>query len=146
MKIVRMDEQWIPAVADLELRCFSDPWSAEALLEVIKKPEFCYLIACEGEKMLGYGGFYVAADEASITNIATEPEARNKGVATAVIEAIKKEAVKAGAGSLFLEVRASNEKAIRVYERCGFERLGLRRNFYEKPREDGLVYCYRMEH
>lgn len=95
--------------------------------------------------MLGYGGFYVAADEASITNIATEPEARNKGVATAVIEAIKKEAAKAGAGSLFLEVRASNEKAIRVYERCGFERLGLRRNFYAKPQEDGLVYCYRIE-
>lgn len=146
MKIVRMDEQWIPAVADLERRCFSDPWSEEALTEVNEKPEFRYLIACEDGRMLGYGGFFVAADEASVTNIATESDARNKGVATAVIEAIKEEAAALGAKTIFLEVRVSNERAIRVYERCGFTRAGVRKNFYEKPREDGLVYCYRMEH
>lgn len=95
--------------------------------------------------MLGYGGFYVAADEASITNIATEPEARGRGVAGNVIEAIIKEAAGMGAQTIYLEVRAGNEKAIRVYERCGFERLGVRKGFYDKPKEDAYIYGYRIE-
>ncbi|MBO4325414.1 MAG: ribosomal protein S18-alanine N-acetyltransferase [Lachnospiraceae bacterium] len=140
-----MTEQWVPAVADLERRCFSEPWSEESLTDVLGRPEFRYLIACEGDKMLGYGGFYVAADEASITNIATEPEARGRGVAGNVIEAIIKEAAGMGAQTIYLEVRAGNEKAIRVYERCGFERLGVRKGFYDKPKEDAYIYGYRIE-
>ena len=145
MNIVTMTEQWVPAVADLERRCFSEPWSEESLTDVLGRPEFRYLIACEGDKMLGYGGFYVAADEASITNIATEPEARGRGVAGTVIEAIIKEAAGMGAQTIYLEVRAGNEKAIRVYERCGFERLGVRKGFYDKPKEDAYIYGYRIE-
>lgn len=145
MNIVTMTEQWVPAVADLERRCFSEPWSEESLTDAIERPEFRYLIACEGDKMLGYGGFYVAADEASITNIATEPEARGRGVAGTVIEAIIKEASGMGAQTIYLEVRAGNEKAIRVYERCGFERLGVRKGFYDKPKEDAYIYGYRIE-
>lgn len=145
MNIVTMTEQWVPAVADLERRCFSEPWSEESLADAIERPEFRYLIACEGDKMLGYGGFYVAADEASITNIATEPEARGRGVAGTVIEAIIKEAAGMGAQTIYLEVRAGNEKAIRVYERCGFERLGVRKGFYDKPKEDAYIYGYRIE-
>lgn len=145
MNIVTMTEQWVPAVADLERRCFSEPWSEESLTDVLGRPEFRYLIACEGDKMLGYGGFYVAADEASITNIATEPEARGRGVAGNVIEAIIKEAAGMGAQTIYLEVRAGNEKAIRVYERCGFERLGVRKGFYDKPKEDAYIYGYRIE-
>ena len=140
-----MTEQWVPAVADLERRSFSEPWSEESLTDVLGRPEFRYLIACEGDKMLGYGGFYVAADEASITNIATEPEARGRGVAGTVIEAIIKEAAGMGAQTIYLEVRAGNEKAIRVYERCGFERLGVRKGFYDKPKEDAYIYGYRIE-
>ncbi len=145
MNIVTMTEQWVPAVADLERRCFSEPWSEESLTEVLERPEFRYLIACEGEKMLGYGGFYVAADEASITNIATEHEARGRGVAGTVIKAIIKEASELEAQTIFLEVRAGNAAAIRVYERCGFERLGVRKGFYDKPKEDAYIYGYRIE-
>ena len=145
MNIVTMTEQWVPAVADLERRSFSEPWSEESLTDVLGRPEFRYLIACEGDKMLGYGGFYVAADEASITNIATEPEARGRGVAGTVIEAIIKEAAGMGAQTIYLEVRAGNEKSIRVYERCGFERLGVRKGFYDKPKEDAYIYGYRIE-
>lgn len=142
MNIVRMNEAWVPAVASLEQFCFSEPWSEEALVEVCAKPEFCYLVATEDGNLLGYGGMYVAADEASITNIAVEPLARGRGVATAIIEALLLEARRRGAETAFLEVRAGNEKAIRVYERCGFACVGVRKNFYSKPTEDALIYVY----
>lgn len=145
MKIIKMTEETVSAVAALEQQCFSSPWSEESLRKVLTEPEFCYLLACEEDKVLGYGGVYFAADEANITNIAVAPEVRNRGIAKQLVRAIVSEAERRESSTVFLEVRAGNAVARHVYEQCGFVPLGVRKHFYTKPTEDGFIYAYRIE-
>ena len=142
--IAPMNDNMVAQVADLEAICFSSPWSEESLKEVLQRPEFLYVTLCEGEKLLGYCGVYFAADEANITNIAVHPSARNKGIAKKLLGVILSEASQRGAASVYLEVRVGNAVARHVYEQCGFSLAGVRRGFYEKPKEDGCVYVYRF--
>ena len=84
-------------------------------------------------------GLYVSFDEASVTNVAVSPMFRKKGYGEALVVAAK-EAVKAeGAENIFLEVRVSNEPAISLYKKLGFEELGIRKKFYEHPVEDAII-------
>ena len=136
MNIIPLSEEWIPKVAELERNSFSQPWSEQSLRDVFGNPLFAFHLAVEGDTLLGYGGAYYAGDEANVTNIAVARESRGKGVGTALVKAILKEA--------FLEVRVGNAPAIHVYEKCGFVRKGVRKNFYTEPAEDGYVYAIRI--
>lgn len=89
--------------------------------------------------VLGYTVGLLAADEAEVLNIAVDPPARGKGVGAALLEGMLEELRRAGARSVFLEVRRSNEAAIRLYRRSGFEILGARPDYYRQPREDALT-------
>ena len=144
MKIIPLSEEWIPKVAELERNTFSHPWSEQSLRDVLKNPLFSVHLAVEGDALLGYGGAYYAADEADVTNIAVAKESRGKGIGTALVKAILTEAEGRGAEQAFLEVRVGNAPAIHVYEKCGFIRQGVRRNFYTEPTEDGYVYAIRI--
>ena len=144
MNIIPLSEEWIPKVAELERNSFSQPWSEQSLRDVFENPLFAFHLAVEGDTLLGYGGAYYAGDEANVTNIAVARESRGKGVGTALVKAILKEAEKRGAERAFLEVRGGNAPAIHVYEKCGFVRKGVRKNFYTEPAEDGYVYAIRI--
>lgn len=138
--IAPMNEKNVSQVAMLEEACFSAPWSEESLREVLGREEFLYLTVCEGDEVLGYGGVYFAADEANITNIAVRSSARRRGIGNRIVNAILTEAKRRGATTVYLEVRVGNDGARRLYERCGFTLAGVRRGFYDKPKEDGCVY------
>ncbi len=142
--IARMNADTVSKVASLEELCFSSPWSEESLREILDRPEFLYITLCEGGKLLGYCGVYFAADEANITNIAVHPTARNRGLAKQLLSEIISEATQRSAASVYLEVRISNTVARHVYEQCGFTLAGIRKGFYDKPKEDGCVYVYRI--
>jgi ribosomal-protein-alanine N-acetyltransferase len=144
LKIIPLNEEWIPKVAELERNTFSQPWSEQSLRDVFKNPLFSVHLAVEGDVLLGYGGAYYAGDEANVTNIAVAKESRGKGIGTALVKAILKEAEERGAAQAFLEVRVGNAPAIHVYEKCGFTRQGVRRNYYSEPSEDGYVYAIRI--
>ena len=96
-------------------------------------------MAYEGEKLLGYVGVYCAADEGEITNVAVAQPARRCGVGRALIEALIRMLADRSVFRIVLEVRTSNEPAIRLYEQEGFVVVGKRKNFYEKPAEDAYV-------
>lgn len=144
MSIIPLSEEWIPKVGELERKCFSQPWSEESLREVFENPLFSFWVACEGDLLVGYGGAYFAGDEANVTNIAVAKEYRGKGYGTDIVRALIEEAKRRGAERIFLEVRVGNAAAIHVYEKCGFERKGVRKNFYTAPQEDGYVYALRI--
>ena len=145
MQIVRMTEKWIPSVLLLEQACFSEPWSEAGLKEAVESPLYRYFVACEEDELFGYGGMFLAGDEANVTNIAVAPQLRKKGVGTGIVRALLAEAEADGAERVFLEVRVGNEPAKHLYERCGFREVGIRKDFYRGPKEDGAVYMFEIK-
>ncbi len=136
MRIEKATAAQAPAIAALEARCFpADPWPAETILYKINE----FFIAREGEALLGYLCLSHVLDEGSIDNIAVAPEQRRRGIAEALVAAGEAEARRLGLAFITLEVRAGNEPAIRLYEKHGFARVGLRRGYYEKPKEDAIL-------
>ena len=142
MLIRRMTMEDIPSVVEIENQCFSLPWSPNSFEESLSRKDTIFLVCEEDEKqhiITGYMGLYVSFDEASVTNVAVSPMFRKKGYGEALVVAAK-EAVKAeGAENIFLEVRVSNEPAISLYKKLGFEELGIRKKFYEHPVEDAII-------
>ena len=143
MLIRRMTLEDIPEVVEIEKQCFSLPWSAKSFEDSISREDTIFLVCEESEKddvvVTGYMGLYVSFDEASVTNVAVSPSFRKKGCGDALVAAAKAEAKEVGAESIFLEVRASNEAALSLYKKQGFENLGIRKKFYEHPVEDAII-------
>ncbi len=131
----------LPAVAQLELLCFAEPWSEHSLQMLCKQNGKGVVVLPEhgGESALAYGGMTYALDEASITNIAVHPDHRRRGLGRAVTEALIQQAEQLAVRSIFLEVRPSNTAAIALYHSLGFEDIGSRPNFYRFPTEDALL-------
>ena len=130
----------VPAVAELEQLCFSDPWSVDALAEELHNPCARFLIALNGDTVVGYLGCHHVADEGFVANVAVHPSHRRQGVARALVT----HAVNQGhsLSRLTLEVRASNIAAISLYESLGFVKDGVRPRFYIHPTEDAYIYSY----
>ena len=139
MMIREMNASDIDAVAALEAEIFSMPWSARGFADTLHREDVLFLVACEGENLLGYVGVYCTADEGEITNVAVAQPARRRGVGRALIGELIRELADREIFRIVLEVRASNEPAIRLYEQEGFAVAGRRKNFYEKPTEDAYV-------
>ena len=139
MKIVLMDESHVAAIAKLEKLCFSDPWSEKSIATELTGKFSCWLVAMEGETLVGYVGSQSVLGESDMMNIAVHPEHRRKGVAEALVNALVAELSARGNYCLSLEVRVSNAPAIALYEKLGFCQVGRRPNYYRNPKEDALI-------
>ena len=93
----------------------------------------------ETEKVIGYAGLLVAADEGYITNVAVDPSRRRQGVAAQLLQVFDNFARGNQLAFLTLEVRPSNTAAIALYQGFGFREVGRRRNYYDLPKEDALI-------
>ena len=137
--IVPMDRSHISQIAALEQECFSQPWSQAALEEELYNPQASFIVAEDGEGgVLGYAGLHVILDEGYIANVAVEEAARRHGVASALLDVYCRFAA-VNLAFLTLEVRKSNAPAIALYEKHGFQQAGLRKGYYQHPREDALI-------
>ena len=139
MNIVPMHEDHVPQVALLEKACFADPWSEKSIAFELTNPLSLWLVAQEGDTLLGYVGSQTCLDETDMMNIAVSPAFRRQGVAKALIEALVAALRERGSKMLTLEVRASNATARQLYESLGFSQIGLRKNYYRNPKEDALI-------
>lgn len=137
--ICEMIAEDIPKVADIEKECFSMPWSKEALLESFKQDYSYFVVAKVDDNVAGYGGIYIVGDEAEIINIAVSGKYRGAGIGKKIVMSLLDKSNEKNAASTILEVRSSNATAIALYEKCGFEKIGIRKNFYEKPVEDAVI-------
>lgn len=143
LTIEPMTEADLEWVAELEEMTFSLPWPKEAFREELGLPDRLFVVAklhrAEGVLNVGYSGMFLSFDEGEITNVAIDPKFRNKGFGYQMLEGQIQMAKKQGANAFTLEVRVSNVGAIHLYEKLGFEGVGVRKNFYEKPLEDALI-------
>ncbi len=127
------------AAAALEAELFTEPWSAAGFLAGLAEERNIFLAAFRGDRLCGYIGMYTALDEGEITNVGVDPGMRRRGIGKSLINALKAAAGEKGVFVIFLEVRVGNEPAIGLYKSCGFEFCGLRKGFYDFPKEDAHV-------
>lgn len=128
----------IPSVAALEAVVYDQPWSPRVFFDELAMDNREYLVITNGDKrIIGYGGLLVIDDDAHITTLAVEPEARGQNLGKRLMLALVDQALGVGARHLTLEVRLSNSSAQGLYELFGFEPVGRRKNYYKN--EDALV-------
>ena len=160
--IVPMQQRHVAAIAALEAANFSAPWDEAAIAAELENPLALWLVA-EGEPdqngaeetgsgaekaskddagkagVLGYVGSQSCFEDADILNVCVAPAARRRGVAEALMRELEARLAPKSVEQITLEVRASNEPAIRLYEKLGYAQVGIRKGYYEKPREDALI-------
>ena len=145
-KIVPMDRSHIPEIAGMEKLCFAEPWSEKLLEDALYDPQASFLVAeDETGRVLGYAGLHAVLDEGYIDNVAVRPDARGQGVASALLEVFCRFG-QAHLSFLTLEVRAGNGPAIQLYLKHGFEQVGRRKNYYQRPREDAILMTREFAH
>ena len=136
IEIVRMNESHVSAVAELERQNFSEPWPDIAVRGELTNKHALWLVALEDGEVVGYVGSQTVLQEADMMNIAVADTHRRRGIAKMLVEELIRQL---DAYQLTLEVRASNAPAISLYEALGFQQVGLRKNYYRKPKEDALI-------
>jgi [ribosomal protein S18]-alanine N-acetyltransferase len=135
-----MREEDIDQVLIVERHSFTLPWSREAFTNELRHNQFAKYIVLEDEgKIVGYCGAWIVIDEAHITNIAVLPEYRGKKLGEALLLKMVEISKRHGVIRMTLEVRVSNIIAQRLYEKLGFQRGGIRKNYYTDNLEDAYV-------
>lgn len=130
----QMTDADLPAVLKIERSTFPfDAWSEGMLRgELADQPRTRhYIVAVTGGRIVGYAGLAAAGDQADVQTIAVSAEMQRAGIGSAMLKELLGEAERRGATAVFLEVRADNPSAQAMYERFGFERIGLRRDYYD---------------
>lgn len=139
MKIEKMTVSQLDMIANLESECFVHPWSKESLESELNNDNSLFLVATEGDKVLGYIGMNFVLDEGYIYNVAVSKEHRKMGVGSALIGELVTFAKKNNFCFLTLEVRESNETAKSLYSKFGFIKVGERKNYYSEPSENAIL-------
>jgi tRNA threonylcarbamoyl adenosine modification protein TsaD/ribosomal-protein-alanine acetyltransferase len=135
-----MREADIPRVTAIERASFPTPWTNGMFLDELIQPETRHWVVADSPwGLLGYGGLMEADDEGHVLNLAVRPDARGKGLGSAMLSWLMEEARRRGLGRLTLEVRPSNAGAIDLYGRAGFHEVGRRPGYYSDSGEDGLI-------
>ena len=139
LNIRRMEEGDLDQVCAIEEETFSMPWSRKSFQDTISYCHTLFLVAELDGEIAGYCGCYQSLEEAEITNIAVRRQLRGHGIGRRLLMELMRLGKEQGAFAYTLEVRVSNQAAIHLYESLGFVSFGIRKNFYEKPREDAMI-------
>ena len=144
--IVPAREKHLDGIERIEKQCFSLPWTRENLAAYLPDEMHTMLVAERDDgSVSGYVGLMSVLDEGYISNVAVAEECRRQGVGDALITALLNIARERELSFVTLEVRASNAPAIALYEKHGFSAVGLRKNYYEKPRENAILMTNFLE-
>ena len=138
MEIKKLDLTYCERLAEIDKACMSVPYSVSMFRNELEN-NTCYLGAfCDGV-LVAYGGMWLVADEGQITNIVVMESHRRKRIGDKILKELERFAKEEGATVLNLEVRESNQGAISLYEKNGFVRDGLRKNYYKSPTENAVL-------
>ncbi len=141
MWIRPMEENDISQLESIERECFSDCWSKELLTQTYNQKLDSTFVVENDCKIVGYINIRIIADEAELMRIAVKNEYRGMGYASLMMERMLCLAETKNVSIIRLEVRESNKAAIALYKKFGFENEGVRRNYYQCPDEDAILFC-----
>jgi len=140
--IRRAEAADLEAIMSIEQECFtSDAWSIETMNSELLAPHTHYLVAIVDDSIVGYAGSsqLPGASQADIQTIAVKPSQRGSGIGKALMVTLTQEAKRNGAKEIFLEVRADNTVAQKLYKLFGFKQIGLRKHYYQPDGVDAFV-------
>jgi ribosomal-protein-alanine N-acetyltransferase len=130
----------VDAVVGIESEAFTSPWRRETFLDLMDRPGLELLVMEHvASGIIGYAVLWCIVDQGELANFAVTPEWRGRGLGDFLLLRVLDAARARGILKVYLEVRASNEQAVRLYSRHGFFAVGLRRGYYDHPREDARV-------
>ncbi len=134
----------IAKVSQMEKAYFGQPWSEASIAHYMEMGNNVFVVAKANQEVIGYAAVMCVLDEGNLVSIAVEESFREMGIATELLDIAYDMAQERGVASINLEVRESNEAAICLYERDGFEKIGRRKNFYSNPKEDAILYLKKL--
>ena len=139
VEIRRLSLDHLDDIEAIEKRAYRTPWSRSMFASELAKPSSICLGAFEGDGLVGYVINSRYVDAWHVMNVAVAPSHQRRGIATQLLEHLFDLTRDDERRGYTLVVRTSNEDAIRLYEKLGFERRGLRRGYYTDNREDALI-------
>ena len=139
VEIRRLSLDHLDDIEAIEKRAYRTPWSRSMFASELAKPGSICLGAFEGGRLVGYVINSRYVDAWHVMNVAVAPSHQRRGIATQLLEHLFDLTREDERRGYTLEVRTSNEDAIRLYEKLGFERRGIRRGYYTDNREDALI-------
>ena len=130
----------VETVLSIESLVFTTPWQADTFLNLIGRPgSELWVMEHPVAGILAYAVLWCVLDQAELANIAVRSEYRGQGYASRLLERVLQVARDREVETIYLEVRASNTQALELYDRFGFSQVGVRKNYYDRPKEDALV-------
>ncbi len=138
-------EDELPQVLEIEQSCYEFPWSRNIFLDCIRVGYHCRAMQLDG-LIVAYAIMSVAAHEAHLLNLCVAPAHQRRGHGRLMLEHMLETARRLHAEACFLEVRRSNQAALRLYHAAGFNRIGVRKNYYPAVdgREDAVTYALQL--
>jgi len=134
-----MEQRDLDQVCGLEKGCFNNPWSRESFLSDLRSENSCCLVIRLSTEVLGYIIGWFVLDELHVLNVAVHPRHRRKGLARILLDDLQRRAKERDCRGATLELRASNEAALGLYQGSGFHPVAIRRGYYRRPTEDAVV-------
>lgn len=136
----------IAAVVAIESEAFTTPWQASTFQGLLDRDGIELMVMTDAEDgVIGYAVLWVILDQGELANLALTTNRRGAGLGAHLLRHVLDRARLRGVEKLFLEVRASNQRAIDLYHSFGFEDVGIRRAYYDRPREDARVMLATLE-
>ncbi len=129
----------VSEVARIETTAFSTPWSEATFRSLLERSGVELWVAEWGDQLAAYAILWRVLDEGELANLAVRKDLRGRGIGSGLLERVLEIAEDSGIRSLYLEVRESNDLAREMYARRGFQEIGVRKGYYEAPREDARV-------
>lgn len=129
----------IDNVVDIANKCFASPWTRADYVYSVDSEYDLGLVVVYNSVIVGFCIARMSFDTADITDVAVTPDMQRKGIGGMLISSLFEEGERLGVMNYMLEVRAGNEAAIALYSKYGFEKIGVRNNYYQSPAEDALL-------
>jgi [ribosomal protein S18]-alanine N-acetyltransferase len=134
-----MKEEDLDQVCKIENSIFSRAWEKSGFLSSLQNKNNIYMVAEKNLEIMGYCGLWGIVGEGHITNMAVKETVRGQGIGYQMLSGLIEEAKNQGITVFTLEVRKSNVQALNLYDKFKFRSVGVRKDFYEAPKEDGII-------
>ena len=131
-------EDDIDRIVAIENECFSDAWGRTAFRSCFESPFYEMVVALIEDEIVGYGIMKCMYEDGELVRIAVTPKCHRRNVAYRMLDWLIKIATHEGVENVFLDVRESNEPAIKLYENMGFEKYEITEGFYNDPKEASI--------
>ncbi len=131
-------------VLGIENRVFPNPWPRYFFEADMASDQAIKIVAVSGSRVVGYALATIARPELHITNVAVDPEFQHQGLGSRLVRHLEEQGIAASCIEAYLEVRVSNDRAIRLYQKLGYQ-ISYTRRYYYLDGEDAYIMKKRLQ-